>query len=382
MFSGVRSISNWMRVSFAFLATLVLVLSAPLTASAAGITADSGPALVTGRVPNIVSSIILSPRSPNIVKVGQPISLAFHYNTTALGGVVISVTPITGTAATPSSATCWTPVLPVGAGTGTCAFSVGAGPVLVNGIMVQMWSGSTNLFHALLPVNYQVAAGANVVSDLAFSLQTPNVVQIGKGVSAKFNYTTNQAGGVRIILVPFTGTAITPNAVTCGSTIYPTGSGTGSCRFSVSAGVVDVNSLHLQIWDANHVTMLAQQVIPVLYHFRAGATLLTNTSFSPQTPNFERLGNKMTVHFNYQTNQAAGVIVVAVPYTGTAVTAGATLFPSALLPVTTTTPGKGSAAFSISGSAVRVTSVLIRVVNSTNTTVLFSVVMPVNYQVQ
>ncbi len=388
MFSGVTSIPSRMRVAFAFLVTMILVLSAPLSASAAGmkdgIVSDNSSILTITRAANIVSAISLSPRSPNFLVPHEQISISFRYNTAAIGGVVVTGIPTTGGVPTPSASFCVSATLPVGAGTGTCTISIGTGPATVNGILfqvwpsAQVWSGQSVLFQGLLPVDYQVDAAANFVSGLAFSLQTPNVVQVGKGVSIKFNYTTNQPAGVRIIAIPFTGTAMSLNAITCGATIYTASSGTGTCRFTIGSGALDVTSLHIQMWDANHINMITQEVLPVLYHFRSAATMVLNTSVSPQTPNFVRLGNKVTVHFNYVTNQAGGILVVAIPFAGTTRVAGAALVPSALLPATTTTIGKGSASFSLTGSPIRVTSILIRVWNANRTTLLFAVSLPVN----
>ncbi len=376
MFSGVRSISNRMRIGFAFLLVMALGFAAPLSASAAA--ADTVPAVITARAANIVSAIAMLPRSPNVILVNQKISITFHYDTTAVSGVIVTAAPFTGSAVTASATTCKTAVLPVGKGTGTCAISVGAGPVNVSGILFRMWDSlqKTILFQALVPVSYQVGNAANLVSSLIFTPATPNDVAIGKGVGIKYTYRTDQAAGVTIFVVPYTGTAVTPNAFTCAATIHPMGSGIGSCRFSVASGAVNVTSVHVQMWDAPHTKMLVEEVLPVMYHFRSGATLLAPVSV-PQSPNIFRLGNTITVHFDYQTSVKGGIIVVVKPFTGTTATANATLGQSLLLP---TGSGKGSATFMLSNVPVTVTSLWIQAWDSTKKISLFGVFMPVNYQ--
>ncbi len=380
MFSGVSSVFNRMRVGFGVLLVMALSLYAPWGVSAAAIPGKAGTAAIMMRAPNIVSSIDFSPRTPNVLAVGQQITISFHYNTTSLTGVIVTAVPFTGAAATANASTCKTAVLPTGKGLGTCTIRVSRGPVAVNSIHFQMWDSThtTVLFTGVLPVNYQIGGGATLVSGISLSPSSPSVVAIGKGVSVKFNYSTKQAGGVRIIAVPFTGTVVTANSVTCGSTVYPAGSGTGACRFSVMGANTAVNSIHIEVWDAAHVTMLAQEVLPVAYAFRSGTNLLAPVSVL-QTPNIERLGDKLTIHFDYQANSAGGVIVTATPLSGLVPTANATSIASLLLPVGA---GKGSCSFMISNVAAHVTAVQIRIWNSAKTTVLFSVMLPVNYQIQ
>lgn len=382
MISGVRRFSNRVRFGFAVLLVLAVALSAPLGAAAAGLgggISSNVPALTTARATNVVARVVLSPRSPNIVLINQQITLSFFYNTTSTTGAVVTGTAMSGTTATATATNCKTAVLAVGSGTGTCMLSVGTGGVQVTGIRFQMWNAGHTalLFQATLPVNYQIRGGANLVSALILTPYAPNVILLGKGVSVKFNYKTNQAGGVRILAVPFTGTTATPNYVTCGSTVYPTGSGTGTCRFTISSGATGVNSLHIQMWNATKTKMLIQQAIPVSYRFVNAPSMIMNLTLTPVTANFQRLSANIAIHFNYQTDQAAGIVVEAVPFSGTTATANATTTASAVLP---TGSGKGLCTFMINSGTVVVNRVRIQVFDSTKSTVLFTTFVPVNYQ--
>ena len=372
MFSGVRSITDRVRLGFGFFLVMALALAVPFSVSAA-------PSVLFVRSANIVSRVGLAPRSPNIITVNQQITISFAYNTTQPLGVIITAAPFTGAAATASATDCKTAVLPVGHGTGSCTISVGAAPASVDGIRFQMWDSTQKiiLFQTMLPVSYQVSNAPNLISGLVLSPVTPNVQLLAKGVTVKFNYQTAQTAGIRIIAVPFTGTTPTPNYATCASVIYTTATGTGSCRFTILSGAVNVTSLHIQMWDATGTTMVTQSIIPVAYRFRSQATLVTYTSLSPTTPNIVRIGENVVVHFSYQTNQSAGIVVEAIPYTGTALTANVTGTRSAVLPTGT---GKGSCAFMVTAGATGVSSVRLNVWDSTHTTLLFVVYLPTQYQ--
>ncbi len=375
-------ITNRMRLGLVALLVMVLSLSAPFGAAAAGnATVSSTGSFLIVRAPNIVSRISFAPRSPNVLKVNEAIALSFHYNTNSSLGTIVTATPFTGTTATASATVCKTAVLAGPSGTGSCNISVSVGNVAINSIHIQMWDSTQKiiLWQAVLPVNYFISNAGTMVNTVAFSPASADIRQIGKGVSVSFNYQTNQTAGVRIIAVPFTGTAATPNYASCFSVVYPVGSGTGSCRFTIISGATAVTSVHMEIWDSLQTKMLAQEVFPVLYRFVAiQPTMLTNVSV-PAKPNIFRLGDKVYVHFDYATNQTAGVIVDVIPFTGTTATAGAISTPSLVLPSGT---GKGSCAFTISGPSTAVTSVKVRVWDSTHKTLLSIISLPVMYWFQ
>jgi hypothetical protein len=147
----------------------------------------------------------------------------------------------------------------------------------------------------------------------------------------------------------------------------------------VNTAAANVTSIVIQMWDTTQTTKLVQYALPLAFRYRPQtATMLTRASLSPATPNIVRLGDKVFVHFNYQTGQAAGVVVEAVPFTGTTPTPNATVTASAVLPTGT---GIGSCSFQImAGTNPTVTTVRFQVFNSTHTTVLYTVFYPVQYQ--
>jgi hypothetical protein len=70
-------------------------------------------------------------------------------------------------------------------------------------------------------------------------------------------------------------------------------------------------------------------------------------------------------------------VVEAIPYTGTTPTANVTVTRSAVLPTGT---GKGSSAFMVTAGPATVNAVRINVWDSTHTTLLFNVYLPVQFQ--
>jgi hypothetical protein len=124
------------------------------------------------------------------------------------------------------------------------------------------------LFQGFIPVNYQFKGNLTLVKTISLTPPTPNILQFGQDVTVRFSYRTNQAGGVRIWARPFTGSALTPNYAACGSPIYPMGSGTGTCSFTITTGTVTVNRIRFEVWDANQTTLLFRAFIPVHFQFR------------------------------------------------------------------------------------------------------------------
>jgi hypothetical protein len=120
-----------------------------------------------------------------------------------------------------------------------------------------------------LPVSYQVSNGATTVNGITLSPPTanPNIMDNGQNVNLTFNYTTNQAGGVRIFARPFRGNALAPDYAASGSPLYPTGSGSGSASFTIVSLTELVNGIRFQVTDANQTTVLFEKIIPVYYLF-------------------------------------------------------------------------------------------------------------------
>ncbi len=219
---------------------------------------------------SLVHSLALAPATPNILVLGQNVTVRFSYRTKQAGGVRIFARPFTGSALTPGYAACASPLYPVGSGFGSCSFTITSGANTVTSIRFQMWNATQTvlLFQTFVPVSYQFKGDANMVSSISLVPATPNILRFGQNVTIHFSYRTNQRTGVRIFARPFTGSALTPNYAACPSPLYPATSGTGTCTFTITTGTVTVTRIRFQVWNATQTTLLFEAFIPVHFQFR------------------------------------------------------------------------------------------------------------------
>lgn len=359
-----------LRLSIAVLLVLVLSFTSFFHARA------SLPAVSAD---DLVTQIGLAPRTPNILLFNQNITVSFSYNTTEAAGVRIFVRPFSGAALSPNYAACGSPLYPVGTGTGACSFTITSGATTVTRLRFQMWDDAqtTLLFQTFVPVSYQFKGGANLVRSITLAPATPNILPFSRNVTVRFSYSTNQAGGVRIFARPFTGAALTPNYAACPSPLYPVGSGTGSCTFTITSGTSTVTRIRLQMWNATQTVKLFEAFVPVSDQFKGNATLVYAIGLSPATPNILRFGQNVTVRFSYRTRQAGGVLIFARPFTGAALTPNYAACPSPVYPVG---GGTGSCTFTITDGTVTVDRIRFQVWNTTQTVMLFEGFIPVHFQ--
>ncbi|MGE5249393.1 MAG: hypothetical protein ACM3QS_04190 [Bacteroidota bacterium] len=364
---------NRIRLSLAVLLVAVLTFSAFLQAGAAP---AAGPEV---SAEDLVTQVRLAPRTPNILLFNQKVTVSFSYNTNEANGVRIFVRPFTGTALTPHYAACASPLYAAGTGTGSCTFTITSGAVTVNRLRFQMWDDSqtTLLFETFIPVSYQFKGNANIVRAISLAPTTPNIQWFGQKVTVRFAYRTTDPGGVRIWARPFSGSALTPNYAACASPIYPTGSGTGSCSFTITSGANVVSRIRFQMWNANRTVLLFEGFVPVSYQFKGNATMVSTIGLTPATPNILRLGQNVTVRFRYRTNQGRGVRIFVRPFTGGALTPNYLACASPLYPLGT---GTGSCTFTITDGTVTVNRLRFQIWNSDQSVLIFEGFLPVHYQ--
>ena len=89
---------------------------------------------------NIVTSIGLTPASPNILKFDDVVNIALKYTTNDAGGVRIFTRPFSGGVLTPNYGANPSPLYPVGSGTATGYFTISDLPATVDHIRIQMWN--------------------------------------------------------------------------------------------------------------------------------------------------------------------------------------------------------------------------------------------------
>jgi hypothetical protein len=222
---------------------------------------------------NIVTNISLSPDTPDALGFNQDVNIGFVYYTSRLvDGVRIWARPFTNGALTPNYAAHGSPIYPPGSGKDTGFFTITKGQVVVDQIRIQMWdpNQTTLLFEAFLPVYYRFRDATNIVTNIEFRPDTPNIFKYGDDVNLSFNYSTNAPGGVRIFARPFSGANLSPNYAAHGSPVYPTGAGSGTGWFHLSAGPLVVDKVRIQMWNPTQTTLLFEAFLPV-HLFWAGS---------------------------------------------------------------------------------------------------------------
>jgi hypothetical protein len=130
-------------------------------------------------------------------------------------------------------------------------------------------AGMALLFLLTLPYGSSVAEPGHSVTRITLDPPTPNVLTHNQKVTVSFSYATTQAGGVRIFARPFVGSSPAPNYAASGAALSPTGSGTGSQTFTITAGNVTVNRVRIQMLSADQSKLLFEAFLPVYYEFRA-----------------------------------------------------------------------------------------------------------------
>jgi hypothetical protein len=221
---------------------------------------------------NIVTNLNLTPDTPDVLALGQDVGATFSYSTQGAGDVRIFLRPFSNGSLTPNYAAHGSPAYPSGAGSGTGSFTITGVQAVVDQVRVQMWNSAqtTLLFEAFLPVYFRFRDQANLVTNIELRPDTPNVFAYNQDATLTFNYSTNQAGGVRIWARPFSGANLSPGYAAHGSPLYPVGSGSGSGSFSLTAGPLTVDKVRIQMWDAAQTTLLFEAFLPVSLNW-AGA---------------------------------------------------------------------------------------------------------------
>jgi hypothetical protein len=220
-------------------------------------------------VTNAITSIALTPATPNLLAFNQDVNLTFNYSTDVAGGVRIFARPFTNGALTPGYAAHGSPLYATGSGSGNGFFTITSGAVTVDQIRFQMYNADQSqlIFEAFIPVHYQFRAATNAVTNVTLNPATPNLLALGQNVNLTFDYTTSVAGGVRIFARPFTNGALSPSYAAHPSPLYATGSGSGTGSFTITSGAVTVDQIRFQMYNADQSLLVFETLIPVHYQF-------------------------------------------------------------------------------------------------------------------
>lgn len=197
----------------------------------------------------------------------------------------------------------------------------------------------------------------------------------GEQVSLSFEYSTDEASGVRIFARPFSNGSLSSSYGASPSPLY-LGSGTGTASFTITSGTITVDEIRFQIFTADQSDLLREFWVPVEYHF--GAFGIHDFTFSAETTLGSFLiGEQVEIGFEYNASQLPdGVRIFIRPFTNGNLTPD---YAASASPIFT---GSGThlVYFTLnSGTNVRVDSLRITVVNSDQTNTYQTFFIPVNW---
>ena len=353
--------------------------TAVVSAVEAGIPNNPQSTLSTTAADHLVTEIVLTPHTPNVLEFNQNVNLSFNYQTSEPGGVRIFARPFSNGALTPNYAAHGSGVYPGGSGSGTGFFTITSGAVTVDQIRIQMLNADQTvlLFEAFIPVHYQFRDPAHIITEIALTPPNPNVLEFNQNLNLSFNYKTSQPGGVRIFARPFTNGALTPNYAAHGSGLYPSGSGSGTGFFTITSGEVTVDHIRIQMVNADQTLLLFETFIPVHYQFKDPTQLVYEIVLNPPAPNILDHNQNVNLSFKYKTSEPGGVRIFARPFTAGAPSPNYAAHGSGLYPGGS---GSGTGFFTISSGPVIVDHIRIQMVNADQTLLLFETLIPVHYQ--
>ncbi len=197
---------------------------------------------------------------------------------------------------------------------------------------------------------------------------------VGEKVYIDLEYSTDEAAGVRIFILPFTEGEQSDNFGVSGSPIYM-GSGSLSPFLMINAGELTVDEIRVRITTPDQSIILREFFIPVSYHF--GENGVNNFRFSAdQNIGSFLLGESTDITFDYTVNHSGGTRIFVRPMTDGDLTPGYSASGSIIFSET----GTQTVNFSInSGTNVRVDQLRVRITNADQTETLREFFLPVNW---
>lgn len=223
------------------------------------------------------------------------------------------------------------------------------------------------------------AVGDHLVTRIALSADSPNIIASGQDVNLSFSYSTTEAGGVQIFARPFSDGALSPGYSAHGSGVYPqSATGNGSGFFTINTGgTVVVDQIRIQILNANQSQILFETFIPVYYLFSGSPHLVSNLALGPDTPNVLAFTSNITAGFAYRTTQPGGARIFVRPFANGSLAPGYSANGSG---VYATGSGSGDGFFTISSTPVVVDQIRVQMLSADQSLLLFEAFLPVHYR--
>jgi len=274
-----------------------------------------------------------TPTSPSCVMYDQQrVDISFDYRTDYAGDVLIFARPVTNGMLTPGYAASGSPHLPPGTGSGTQWFTIQSGPeVTVDHIHYTMKDAAqtTILLEFEVPCHFEFKAGS--VYNLTFDPPWPCARLHNERVYTYFDYQTNESGGVRIFILPYTNGVPTPQWGVSGSPLYPAGSGSGNAYFMIMSGEQTVDHVRYWMTNADQTQTLFEYFVPVNVHYAAHA--VRGIQLEHPSPAYFTINHHADMELPYTTTEPTGVRIWPMPYSGGSYTPGGANSGSPIWPV-------------------------------------------------
>lgn len=350
------------------LLSLILALLLP-----AGISAQKALAAPTAS-DHLITNIVLTPLTPNVLAVGENVNLTFDYQTTEPGGVRIFARPYTGAGLFSP----WFRRLPHRHRHGIRilhrSFPRGSRPHRAAHVQRRPVGAALRSIH---PRAFRVRGVDHTITSIELDPGHPNIIGYGTNLTVNVDYSTTEPGGVRIFARPFTDGALSPGYSASGSPLYPAGTGTASGTFTINSGPVLVDQIRIQMTNADQSVLLNETFIPVYFLFTDPQYVVTFTQFNPLTPNILDHGSQVHQDFSYSLSGTSQARIFIRPLSYGELSPNYSASGSALYPVGS---GTGSSNFTINSSPVIVDHIRIQMTNADQTLLLFEATVPVYYQ--
>ena len=162
-------------------------------------------------------------------------------------------------------------------------------------------------------------AMAHSISNINMTPSSPAGLLNNEHVDITFDYTTDEVGGVRIWVMPYTDGSWSPNLAVSGSPLYSPPSGSGSGYVTITSGDIVVDQIRVYMMDADGNVLLWETFIDVEYHF---GNSITNINMVPASPAQLMTGQNINITFDCATEELSGALVFARPYTNGLLTPG------------------------------------------------------------
>ncbi len=253
-------------------------------------------------------------------------------------------------------------------------FTITSGDTTVDHIRFQVKNTDQTqiLSEFLVPVNYFFAAHS--ISNVIITPSSPEGLLNGEYVNVSFSYYTTEAGGVLIFPRPFTNGNTTPNYGASGSPVYPVGSGAGTGSFTITTGMVDVDSIRFEMVNTAQTTVLLDYFVPVNFFFSSAK--MSNIAFHPTSPAYFTNNEFDTASFAYTHSVTGGATMWVIPITNGSWSPNWSFQGSAVIPVGS---GNLTRTFTITAGSEKVDAARFLMQNSTLADTYVSWDVPVNF---